>query len=233
MAETIDRVQEVDVSGKIDQISDLLRHAVRKAVKDGVLDPGMLQCVNENGGLFQTEILSILARVGSIGRLIDSALFAPGQLITVQSGSATPANIQVGEIDGVDIGWMGENAQKLLREFTGGTIQSPQMRLRTHVLRQCANDPAIQSGLGGPKIARIPFTAFWRMMQDQGHGKDGPLFTNGYANIAYPEEFPEWAFDCRWSRDVRYWCLNASPITRQHGWLDGHQVISRPLASGH
>lgn len=227
MGKTIDRVQ--DVSSKIDQVADLVRHALRNGVKDGILDPQMLQCINEHGGLFQEALLPVAIKIGSIGRLIDSALLEPIGIVPVSAVETFSAadKFRKGETDGVKIGWIGDNFQNhfVAKIESGVPIQD----LRIHRLRKGSVDKSIIDELGGETVVETNLATMWEMMKKQGHGQQGDLLTNGYANIFYIRDTKGvlWAVDCDWDSGDACWFVRADSVTFPVGWLAGGQVLPR------
>lgn len=229
MGKTIDRVPEVDVSGKIDQIADLVRQRLRKAVKDGNIDPQMLQCINEHGGLFQEAILPIAIKIGSIGRLIDSALLEPITTIAVPAIETfiAGAKFALGETDGVKIGWLGDNFKTNFGTKTENGVTA--QNLRIHRLRKYSVDAPIIAELGGEELIETNLATMWEMMKKQGHGEQGDLLVNGYANIFYIRDSAGalWAVDCSWYSFNGDWNVHAYPVANPYRWIEGDQVFSR------
>lgn len=226
---TIDRVQDEDVSGKIDQVADLVRQGLRKDAKAGKVDALMLQCVIEHGGLFQEALLPVAIKIGSISRLIDSALLEPIGVVpagAVETFSAAD-KFRKGETDDVVIGWIGDNFQN----HFGAKIESGVLaqNLRIHRLRKGSVDRPIIDELGGETVVETNLVTMWEMMKKQGHGQQGDLLTNGYANIFYIKDAKGvlWAVYCFWDSDYGYWYVCASPITHLCEWFAGSQAGSQ------
>ena len=232
MGTTIDHVQDVDVSSKIDQVADLIRHAARKGIKDKTLDFGMLQCIIENGGLFQERVFPTMVRVGSVNRLIDSELLEPVSMVTVPAVESFSAvdKFRKDTVDGVVIGyiWDGFRDQFLVN---GGKKEEnvPAQNLRIHKLRQGSVDGPIIEELGGEGIVETNLAHVWELLKNQGQGQSGDLLTNGNANIFYVRTTVGglWAVYCYWDAGYRCWRVSAYPVTYPSGWDAGYQVFSR------
>lgn len=218
-----------DISGKIDQATDLVRQALRKAVKEEKLDALMLQSINENGGIFQEQTLAVATKVGAIGRLIDSALLEPIAMVSYPAVGAfsSKEKLAIGTQDGVVIGWLGDNFKK---HFLGkNEVGVPAQQLRVHRLRKNSVDGPIIKELGGEEIVETNLATMFEAMKKQCSGQTGDLLVNGYANIFYVRDAAGtlWAVYCDWRSDPRYWCVEAYPITYPRGWSAGRQVFSR------
>lgn len=227
MRKVIDRVQDEDVSGKIDQVADLVRHALRNGVKGGTIDSQMLQCINENGGLFQEALFPVAIKIGSIGRLIDSALLEPIGIVPVPAVETFSAagKFCIGETDGVKIDRIGGNFQSHFGTKTESNILA--QNLRIHRLRKGSVDSPIIDELGGKELVETNLATVWEMMKKQGHGQQGDLLTNGNANIFYirDTEGVLWAVSCGWGGGG--WLVFADSVARPGGWGAGCRVLTR------
>ncbi|HUD20707.1 MAG TPA: hypothetical protein VMQ44_01400 [Candidatus Saccharimonadales bacterium] len=228
-----DHDQEIDVTGKIEQMADLTRHSARKALKEGTLTPDMLQSINENGGLFlelaMPELIRIMVKIGMIGKMIDSALLEPFTMVSYPAVEAFSAKekFAIGTQDGVVIGWLGDNFKK---HFSGkNEIDVPAQQLRVHRLRKNSVDGLIIKELGGEEIVETNLATMFGAMEKQGAGQAGDLLVNGYANIFYIRDDAGtiWAVRCDWCSDCRCWFVEAYPLTGPRDWRADSQVFSR------
>ncbi len=217
---------------KIDHLADLARIAVRKGLEDGTLTPEMLQSVNESGGLFQELFVKALAeiirRVAMAGKMIDSALLEPVNIVSYPAVEAFSAKdkFAIGTQDGVVIGWFGDNFKK---HFLGkNEIDVPARQLRIHRLRKASEDPAIIQELGGEEIVETSLATMFEAMKKQGAGQAGDLLVNGCANIFYVRDNAGilWAVCCVWRLDSRYWAVEAHPVACPDDWAADNQVFS-------
>lgn len=227
-----DHDQTIDVTGKIEQAADILRHALRKGIKDGALTPEMIQNVNENGSLFAELAIPALIeasrRVAMVGKMIDSELLEPMTMVSVPAVPRFKAKDKFREgktVDGVKVYGTGSNFDA---HFMGKVEKDvATMQLRAHKLRKGSKDPAIIEALGGTGLVETSLAQMWEMMKKQGEGQEGDLLTNGYANIFYvPDtEGVIWAVGCSWRGSS--WGVGAGPLSFPFDWYAGHQVFSR------
>jgi hypothetical protein len=228
-----DHDQEVDVSGKIDHMADLVRQAARKGLKDGDLTPDMLQAVNENGGLFQEQampaLIKIMRQIGMIGKMVDSALLEPMTMVSAPAVANFNAKTRFKDgktIEGVKFWSTGSNFDA---HFMGKTEKDvPAVQLRAHKLRKGAKDPEIIEALGGEAIVETNLATMWEMMKKQGQGEEGDLLVNGYANIFYIRDTKGdiWAVCCDWGAGCG-WSVGACAISDPFDWSAGDRVFSR------
>jgi hypothetical protein len=233
MAKTINRVSDVDVSGKIDQIADLVRHLVRKGMKEGTIDAAMLECVVENGGLFQERVLPVMLKIGTIGRVVvDSELLGPITTVSVpgvEAFSAKTRFVTKNTPDNVSLGYISLNFQSAFLNGTGrNEIDVPKAELRIHKLRQNSVDAPIIEELGGNEQVETSLSTMWEMMKRQGQGQRGDLLVNGYYNIFYIRDDygTLWAVGC-WISDYRFWCVDACSVACPSGWHVDDRVFTR------
>jgi len=133
---------------------------------------------------------------------------------------------QVGERDGVKIGWVGDNAKRLMRGMVEEAVE--QTTLRIHTLKEPSSDGPIIAELGGEEVITTTWGQMYEMMRRQGHGQEGNLLTNGYANIFYIKcSDGIWAVCCRWRSRYADWRVGANPVTFPLRWGAGCQVASR------
>jgi hypothetical protein len=69
----------------------------------------------------------------------------------------------------------------------GGIVEEAPIEatLKSYDLVQAAGDDAIIEDLGGKASAAVALSQVWRLLERQGSGEAGVLFTNEYANIFY------------------------------------------------
>jgi len=88
-------------------------------------------------------------------------------------------------------------------------------------------DGPIIAELGGEEKAETTLTELFALMEAQKNGEDGPLLTNGYANIFYVRDVNGVlrAVGAGWSGGG--WDVGATPVTSPREWRGGDQVFSR------
>lgn len=138
-------------------------------------------------------------------------------------------HFKVGEVRGVNIGWLGENFKQVFLNGKGKIeVEVPETTLRIHQLIKRSVDEQIIAELGGEKMAETTLAQVWQMFTKQGHGEAGDLRVDGYiANIFYVRDATGalWAVGCRW---FSYgWEVGAGPVTNSDGWYTEGWVLSR------
>lgn len=137
---------------------------------------------------------------------------------------------KIGVVDGVKIGWLGDNLRNMFLN-NGGRVEFnvPASTLRVHRLVRNSLDAPIITALGGEDAAEISLAAVWELLKKQGSGGRGILLTNGYSNIIYVRDATGrlWAVYCRWDADCGFWCVDARSVTRPFRWFAGNRVFSR------
>ena len=103
--------------------------------------------------------------------------------------------------------------------------------LKVHKLLEKALDKPIIEELGGEAKAETTLTEMFSLMKVQGHGQEGPLLTNGWANIFYIRDVNGvlWAVGCYWFG--LGWFCDAYSVDRPDDWLADNQVVSRNSAT--
>lgn len=222
MAITIDHVLS---ETKLAQTADLVKDVARKSG----LGDDVLQRVNERGGEFQQAVLAILIRLGSKVALITTALLEAVTIVRTRTVRKFVAKdkFQVGETDGVKIGWLGSN----FRQYLLGKIERNVLaaELRVHRLRKGSTDSPIVKDLGGKEVVITSLAQMWQLMKRQGHGQEETLAVDGKVNIFYIEDGNGtlWAVYCNWYADDGAWDVEARQFDYPGEWVAGNRVISR------
>lgn len=73
--------------------------------------------------------------------------------------------------------------------------------------------------------AKTTFGRVWQMIEKQGHGQEGDLLVNGYANF-FPIEGTDQVLSCIWHPDFRYWYFYGYPISYSREWSAGRRWVS-------
>ncbi|MCX6808660.1 MAG: hypothetical protein NTW50_03255 [Candidatus Berkelbacteria bacterium] len=73
--------------------------------------------------------------------------------------------------------------------------------------------------------AATTFGRVWQMIEKQGHGEEGDLLVNGYANLFFIEG-TDWVLRCGWDSDDRCWDFYVCPVSFSLGWHAVHQWVS-------
>lgn len=125
----------------------------------------------------------------------------------------------------VKIGWASDSFKRIAQGLVEESV--PATSIAIHRLDKDALDKDIRAELG-PKREKITFGQFYQVLARQGHGQDGNLLTNGYANIAYIKVAGvTWAVGAGWSAGDGGWFVFAYSVDRPYGWYAGVQVLSR------
>lgn len=128
----------------------------------------------------------------------------------------------------VPIGFMNNGAKRLVKALASSEPEVAETTLRIHELRESSAEASILAELG-ETVQKTTLGQMYEMMKAQGHGEQGNLLTNGYANIFYvPDaEGTVWAVYCNWGSGDRYWSVYAYPVTSPNTWSAGRLVVSR------
>ncbi len=125
--------------------------------------------------------------------------------------------------------WFGDNFKNWVLPGIQSTISSFNLSLKQTKLTKAMLDSEILSELGDPKpFTPSEFAAIIReLISKQPQGEDGPLLTNGYANIFYVklEDERVVAVCADWHFYYRLWSLNANDLDGRR-WHGGHCVFS-------
>lgn len=143
---------------------------------------------------------------------------------------STKDHFKVGEVDGVKIGWLGENFQKHFLAGDGKVETNvAEATLRIYRLKKWSVDGPVIAELGGEEVAETTLAQIFEMMKAQGKGQKGNLLTNGYANIFYIRDVNGilWAVDCNWGTSRGDWDVSAYSVASPYGWGADGRVVSR------
>jgi len=100
--------------------------------------------------------------------------------------------------------------------------------LAVHKLEKNLLDKEIRAELGENK-EETTLSQFWALLEKQGHGQEGDLLVNGYANIFYIRDTQGrlWAVYTYWRAGRGGWRVGADSVSRPDRWYAGRQVVSR------
>ena len=106
----------------------------------------------------------------------------------------------------------------------------PSAEVRVYKLTNGSVDAEIISELG--ETHEIYLADLHAMLERQPNGEDGPLLTNGLANIFYvrAKDGSLWAVYVHWFLGSDGWYVNAYSVEnpfRQNRWDGGRQIVSR------
>ena len=137
----------------------------------------------------------------------------------VASESFTKSNpkVKFGHID-----------EKIVKLF-GKSQDVPAGELAVSTLLRGTHDPEIMVALGPQSRRFIKLGQFYQLIEAQGHGQEGPLLVNGYANIAYilDENGAPWAVRAGWDPGYGDWDVCVDSVADLDGWGAGLQVLSQ------
>ena len=118
--------------------------------------------------------------------------------------------------------------EKLVKLF-GKSQNVPAGELAVNTLLLPKHDPEIMVALGPQSRRFIKLGQFYQLIEAQGHGQEGPLLVNGYANIAYilDENGAPWAVNAFWDPNYGGWIVHVISVANLHEWLAGRRVLSQ------
>jgi hypothetical protein len=179
-----------------------------------------------NGGTLKTGVKELLAKLS-----VSDLLEAVGTVATpaIPTFSAKD-HFKVDTSGEVKIGYVWEGFRNNFLADDGKVeADIAEATLRVHKFVKSSVDSPIIAELGGEDVAETSLAQMYEMMKTQGHGEQGILLTNGYANIFYIRDAKGvlWAAGCCWSSGIGYWGVDASPVTYPDTWDAGRQVVSR------
>lgn len=126
------------------------------------------------------------------------------------------------------IGFLGGNFKEWFLSGNG-KIEDPiaETTLRYVNLRKPSVDAPIIAELSGKERAETTLSELYALLEKQCHGEDGPLLTNGYANIFYvrDQNGALRAVRAYWSGGR--WGVHARSVEDPFRWIDGYRVFSR------
>lgn len=120
--------------------------------------------------------------------------------------------------------YIDERLPKLFGKTSG---QTPIGQLATHTLLEPKHNPDILGAIMPHAKRFIHISQFYRLIEAQGQGQEGPLLVSGYANIAYiiDENGAPWAVDADW--DGGGWGVSVGSVAHRGGWDAGGRVLSQ------
>ena len=131
-------------------------------------------------------------------------------------------HFQVGESEGVKIGWLGDNFKRVFASKVEQNVA--EATLKIHQLLKGSLDAPIIAELGGEEKVVITLGQMFHFLKLQGHPNTGIRFI---FYIHDQEEDVLWAVSCRWDSYYADWGVSADPITGPHGWDAGYRIVSR------
>ncbi|MFZ2500950.1 MAG: hypothetical protein WAW90_03145 [Minisyncoccia bacterium] len=126
----------------------------------------------------------------------------------------------------VKISFLGDNFKaNFLQKIESEEVAAEE--LVVNKLLENSFDPAIITALGGEAKVEIALGQFFAAFAKQPKGEDGPLLTNGYANVGYIRDIKGvlWAVSGDWDDDG--WRFSADPLGHPNYWRGGGQFFSR------
>ena len=121
--------------------------------------------------------------------------------------------------------------EKLVKLFGKSQEDVPAAEIAVNTLLLSKHDPEIMVALGPQSQSRrfIKLGQFYQLIEAQGHGQEGPLLVNGYANIAYilDENGAPWAVRALWRPVFGDWIVDVVSVADLFEWSAGCQVLSQ------
>lgn len=145
--------------------------------------------------------------------------------ITTISVPGTKRFVAKDHLKTANIGWAGDNFNKLFLKKAEENVKD--LTIAVDRLEKNSLDASILAELGNR--AEINLAHFFWLIEKQSKGENGPLLTNGYANIAYILGIDGnlWAVGVYWYSGRGYWRVGAVSVEDPVGWSTGCQVLSR------
>lgn len=145
--------------------------------------------------------------------------------ITTVSVSGTEKFVAKEYLRTANIGYTGDNFDKLFLNKAEKNVEG--VNVAIHRLEKDSLDVPILAELGNR--AEISLAHLFQLIKKQSKREDGPLLTNGYANIAYIRgtDGNLWAVDACWYSGYGYWRVYAYSVEYPNRWYAGRQVLSR------
>jgi hypothetical protein len=176
----------------------------------------------------------LLIPVGTVDVVATSTQFVAREKFVINTKRNAP--VKIAYLDDNFKAWM---LGKTEAPFAGSTLKYGK-------LSRYSVDGPIIAELSGAMKARTTLAEIFRLLEAQKHGGDGPLLTNGYANIFYVEDeirLPEdeqvaytneagenvvlRAVSARWNARGVGWGVGASSVLDPSEWVDDDRVFSR------
>lgn len=187
-------------------------------IKYSELNLGQIEAiVNKLGGM--EGVKKLLA--GQLGVKETDLL----RQITRVSVPGTEKFVAKEHLKAANIGYTGGNFDNLFLKKVEENVEGVTMAI--HRLEKGFLDAPILAELGNR--AEISLAHLFQLIEKQSNGEDGPLLTNGYANIAYIRgtDGNLWAVYASWHSSNGYWDVVATSVENPGRWNAGHQVLSR------
>ena len=116
--------------------------------------------------------------------------------------------------------YLWNDMQRILKDAKAVEPSEATAKLKSFDLTKKAYDKQIKAEL--PEHHEVELWEIAELIEAQKEGGDGPLLTNGYANIFYVAGF---AVDVNWYADDRGWFVNAWELD-DYRWGQGDRVFS-------
>lgn len=124
----------------------------------------------------------------------------------------------------VKFGYIDERLEKLFGKIREDVSAG---KLAVHTLLTDTHDPDIMAAIQPHSRRFIKLGQFYQLIEDQGHGQEGPLLVNWRANIAYilDENGAVWAVYAFWYGGG--WFVGVDSVASQIRWDAVSQVLSQ------
>ncbi len=201
------------------------------------IDNDLAGDLGSNGDAVSLILKTAFTRANLDKALVELGKKSEPQLLLIPIGTATVAAttapfvardrfvVNTGKKAPVKISYLGDNfkdwfLRKEEQPFTGSTLKYGKLS------RYSVDGPIIKE-LGGEEHAETTLTELFALMEAQKNGENGPLLTNGYANIFYIKDAAGVlrAVYAGWSDDG--WSVGAGDVPSPSVWHAGCQVFSR------
>lgn len=172
-------------------------------------------------GLLRSERVLVdrdeATRRGNILQFERKVSVASRRFVTNESFTKSNTKVKFGYID--------ERVTKLF----GKSQDVPAGELAVNMLLLGKHDPEIMVALGPQSVRFVKLGQFYQLIEAQGHGQEGPLLVNGYANISYvlDENGAPWAVSAGWRPGCGDWFVSIVSVARLVGWCAGDRVLSQ------
>lgn len=189
-------------------------------------------CVMKYGELNLGQVEAIVNKLGGmdgVKRFLSGEVLVRATNLLKQVAKASVSDIKrflaKDNLKAANVVWMNDNFKRLFLEKVEENVSAAELCI--HRLEKDSCDPEIMAELGEGR-REIALAHFFKLLtKQQAKGSQGPLLTNGWANIAYimGSDGSLWAVRAGWHRDG--WYVDACSVEGPNRWYAGDQVVSR------
>jgi hypothetical protein len=164
------------------------------------------------------EVVKTVSKLLALVKEVE--LTAIGAFTPADKFKVTPEKIK--KTADVIVGYVDPDLQAI---FDGRGIEPARdaEMLRISLMAKASKFAPIVRELGDK--AATTFGRVWQMIEKQGHGEEGDLLVNGYANF-FLIEGTDQVLRCYWDSGLRFWGFSVFPVSISDEWSAGRQWVS-------